>query len=332
MNPLADAGPTLLDLFQGCLTGVAVGDALGAPLEGRPLVAVEDWLAISHGTERLRFTDDTHMTFGVIESLLATDDFDAAHLARIFIRDFDAEPWRGYGPGPVSVFAQIKAGIPWHQAGKSLYENEGSFGNGAAMRVAPIGLRYHDDPALAADVARLSASITHAHPLGKEGAAFQAVAVAIAVASSSLDAGSFVEDVLSYVRDRDMADAAQRVLSLVDMADPEDAAAMIGNGIAAIEAVPAALLAFLVKRGSFPDTIEFAVRMGGDTDTIASMAGALAGAHLGYQAIPQSWKDRVEGAPSMARLGRVLLERVSQDAREERRTSGGGAGTRETGG
>ncbi len=319
MDPLAEADPTLLDRFQGCLTGVAVGDALGAPLEGKPVVAVEDWLAISNGTERLRFTDDTHMTFGVIESLLATDDFDGGHLARIFIRDFDAEPWRGYGAGPPAVFAQIKAGVSWHQAGKSLYDYEGSFGNGAAMRVAPIGLRYHDDPARAADVARLSASITHAHRLGKEGAAFQAVAVAVAVgSSSSLDPESFVEEIISYVRDRDMVEAAQRVLSLVDTADPEHAATMIGNGIAAIEAVPAALFAFLVKRGSFSNTIEFAVRMGGDTDTIASMAGALAGAHLGYDAIPQGWKDRVEGAPSMARLGRVLLERVSQDASLER--------------
>ena len=70
-----------------------------------------------------------------------------------------------------------------------------------------------------------------------------------------------------------------------------------GNGIRAEQAVPAAIFAFLFKgTDSFEESILFAISLGGDTDTIASMAGAISGAYLGLESIPESWKEKCEAS------------------------------------
>lgn len=297
----------LLASFRGCLIGVAVGDALGAPFEGHSQVDDEAWESVSQGRDRLRFTDDTSMTFGVVEGLLAADDFDGDLMARIFIRDYEAEPWRGFGPGPPHVFEKLKTGARWSDAAREAHAGEGSFGNGAAMRVAPVGLRFFRDLDRVAEEARNSALITHAHPLGRDGAVAQAVAVACAVAAEPpLDQAFVVDAILDHVEVPEMRQAIDAAASL-GASEPRQVAATLGNGITAIEAVPAALAAFLANADSFSDTISFAVAIGGDTDTIASMAGALSGAYLDG-AIPRPWTNRVEGARSMKRLGSVMFE------------------------
>lgn len=300
--------------FRGCLMGVAVGDALGAPFEGGVAVTPEAWRRVAEGDERLRFTDDTHMTFGVAESLLANLGFDGEHMAETFVRDFDAEPWRGYGPGPPQVFARLRKGAAWDEAGRSLFAGQGSFGNGAAMRVAPVGLFHMDDLDQVVDVARKAASITHSHELGMEGAAGQACAVALAVRSTleDLDPESFIGSLLRHIAVAEMTAAIERVRIVLKDPRPEIVAREIGNGIEALEAVPAALTAFLARPESFADAVAFAILLGGDTDTIGSMTGALSGAFLGEEAIPERWLDRVEGAPSMARVADGLFAAVAE--------------------
>lgn len=297
--------------FRGCLMGVAVGDAFGAPFEGAMEVSDNDWRKVADGDQRLRFTDDTHMTFGVIESLLGREDFDGDNMARIFVRDYNSEPWRGYGAGPPQVFAMIEAGADWDEAARRLYGGHGSFGNGAAMRIAPIGLRYFSDPSQAVEFARKCASITHAHELGMEGAAAQASGVALAVsASPPLDRDGFLGQILDHLEVPEMKQAIESVRSVIGDG-PRVVARDIGNGIEAVEAVPAALAAFLSNVDSFTETVSFAVAIGGDTDTIASMAGALSGAYLGEEAIPPAWRERAEGARSMGRLADIILDQAT---------------------
>jgi poly(ADP-ribose) glycohydrolase ARH3 len=115
---MADPGPspaTLRNRFRGALLGTAIGDALGAPFEGSPLVHEDALAAWAHANEPLRWTDDTHMTIGVAESLIARGGFDGAHMAERFVANYDAEPWRGYGAGPPIVFNGIRAGANWDQ-------------------------------------------------------------------------------------------------------------------------------------------------------------------------------------------------------------------------
>src|SRR5262245_41079379 len=169
--------------FLGCLLGQAVGDALGAPFEGLPADFVF-WQAGSVGDllaqapdGPLRYTDDTQMMIGVAESLLADGEARPGTLARRFAANYDPE--RGYGPGARRILEAVAAGDDWDRLAETVFPG-GSFGNGAAMRVAPVGLVFAHDLARVAEQAAASAWPTHRHPLGVEGARLLALAVALA--------------------------------------------------------------------------------------------------------------------------------------------------------
>ena len=95
--------------FLGSLLGAALGDAVGASWEGRRMAAQGDIEITASVSEQLRYTDDTHMTIGVAESLVGCGGFDGAHMAGTFVNNYEKEPWRGYGPGPPHVFRLIKS-------------------------------------------------------------------------------------------------------------------------------------------------------------------------------------------------------------------------------
>ncbi len=298
--------------FRGALLGVAVGDGLGAPFEGTPSVPADELarLELEEEAGPLRYTDDTHMTIGLARSLLECGGFDGAHMATRFAADFSAEPWRGYGPGPPRVFALLAQGEPWDQAAVSLFGGSGSFGNGAAMRVAPVALFTFPDVSRAARLARQTARITHSHELGMEGAALQAAAVAQLLGyapGDRFDRRFFLAALRTHVASDVYLHKLGLMEELLRGARPEEVVAGLGNGIAASESVPTALFAFLRHPGSFVDAVRYAISLGGDTDTIASMTGALSGAYLGEGAIPAWWRENVEGASVLRSLADELL-------------------------
>lgn len=307
------------DRFRGALVGVAVGDALGAPFEGHPVVSVEELRGVVEGDDPLRYTDDTAMTMGLAHSLLNRRGFDGAHLAATFAERYRAEPWRGYGAGPPQVFRMLAAGVAWEEAAERLFGGEGSLGNGGAMRVAPAALAAFPHLDRTARLARDSARVTHAHELGREGAAVQACAVSLLLSDVGSEGGlrGVVEALGPQVRLNAFRERLDRVVLLPSDADPDEVVARLGNGTAALEAVPAALAACLLNLGSFEEAVCFAIRLGGDTDTIGAMAGALAGAHHGESAIPVAWRERIEGVAWLRELADGLLELASRrDSRE----------------
>ncbi|MBC7347658.1 MAG: ADP-ribosylglycohydrolase family protein [Clostridia bacterium] len=294
--------------FRGCLVGLALGDALGAPFEGARAVARAEVFAAAERREVLRYTDDTHMAIGVAESLIACRGFNGRHMAETFVRNFEREPWRGYGPGPPRVFRRIKCGTPWDKAAQDVYPG-GSFGNGAAMRAAPVGLFYHRDPEKLREVAYLSGQITHAHPLGKEGAALEAYAAALAtVFGPSGSSEDFLARLKAFVTEEVYREKLDRVGHLLGTADAAAVAARLGNGIEAFNSVPAAICCFLRHPGSFEDAVVEAASLGGDADTIASMTGAISGAWLGIGGIPEEWAARLENRVYIEELALGLWE------------------------
>jgi len=159
---------TLKSKFLGSLIGTAVGDALGVGLEGHLSVDQAEVHALAERRHTLTYTDDTHMMIGIAESLIERRGFDGEHMARRFMENYRHEPYRGYGPGPPRVFRLIERGEAWDKAAEKLYGG-GSFGNGSAMRMAPVGLLYYgygDSPRLR-EIAYQSSRITHAHRAGK---------------------------------------------------------------------------------------------------------------------------------------------------------------------
>lgn len=311
------AGPSqdILQLkFRGCLVGLALGDALGAPFEGARAVSRAEVYAAAERRKILRYTDDTHMAIGVAESLIACRGFDGSHMADTFVRNYEREPWRGYGPGPPRVFQRIKSGAPWNCAAEEIYPG-GSFGNGAAMRVAPVGLFYRRDPGKLREVAYLSSQITHAHPLGKEGAALQAFAVALAaVCGPSGCPEDFLAGLMAFATGGIYREKLETVADLLGGADGAEVAARLGNGIEAFNSVPAAICCFLRHPGSFEEAVAEAVSLGGDADTIASMTGAISGAWLGIEAVPVKWAEKLENRAYIGKLAVRLWEAALQQA------------------
>ena len=255
--------------FIGCLVGLAVGDAVGASFEG--LYTFGAWEDVERVGE-LRYTDDTHMAIGVAESLITKGGFDGEHMAWTFVKNYDREPYRGYGPGPPRVFSRLKSGEAWDRAAVEVYPG-GSYGNGAAMRVAPLALLYYDNPEKLIDVVTMASRITHTHELGVEGAVIQAVSVSQALDSdpkAGLDPGAFVLNLRRYVKSMIYLEKISYLERLL-WGSPtiEEVATKLGNGIAAFESVPTAIYCFLSHKDSFRDCVRYAISLGGDTDSFS---------------------------------------------------------------
>lgn len=296
--------------FLGAMLGTAVGDAIGElAFEYLSLQALDEAVV---SARELRYTDDTAMMIALAELICANGTIEPEHLGRVFHLHFMREPWRGYASGPPTVFGTVAStGISYVAAAQKLFNGQGSFGNGAAMRVAPVGLFYYDaPPEVLYEYARLSSIPTHAHPVGIDGAALLARAIALAV---SLDPGEafspdrFLRSLLDFARTPVMRDRLRNLLGhLEDQSPPHVVAQAMGYGVAVQDSLPFALYAFLTAPRSFEGCLQCAVLYGGDRDTVGAMAGALAGAYLGVEAIPSPWLERLERREQIAQLARRL--------------------------
>jgi poly(ADP-ribose) glycohydrolase ARH3 len=292
----------LLSKFTGCLLGVAIGDSLGARREGSAG-------SRSEVTDLApRYTEDTAMTLGVAASLAEQKEFHYWHMAGRLIWNYEQEPWRRYGHTLTRVFRMMRSGMMgFGMLDRDLYP-DGSYGNGAAMRVAPVGLLYHDDPRALRDAAYHCASITHSHVLGLEGAILQACAVALAVLTKRGELNS--TEFLGALRMITTAEPYQEKLRtiigfLAERPGPEQVIAALGNGESSLDSVPTAIYSFLAAP-DFRNAVLSAVSLGGDADTIGSMTGAIAGACYGVEGIPSQWRETLENRGQIERLARDL--------------------------
>lgn len=295
--------------FIGCLVGVAVGDSLGARFEGA--TTVSDAAADLSP----RYTDDTAMTIGVAESLVDQKEFHYWHMTGRLLRLHESEPWRRYGNTLTRVFRMMRNGkLGFGMLDRDFFP-EGSWGNGAAMRIAPVGLLYHDDPRTLRDIAYHCASITHSHDLALEGAVLQACAVALAVLTDrdNRNPAEFLAALRMITQSPPYQEKMKLIVQLLaEEQGPEKVVAALGNSAAAIESVPTAIYSFLAH-GDFKSAVRYAVGLGGDADTIGSMTGAIAGACYGIEGIPSQWRETVENREYIERLGSSLWE-VKKDA------------------
>jgi poly(ADP-ribose) glycohydrolase ARH3 len=293
-----------VDRFKGCLLGLALGDALGAVYEGG-LAERLLWSIIgSTRAGQMRWTDDTQMTLDIAESLLAKRGLDADELALRFARSYR---WtRGYGPSAAKVLKRIARGADWRQVNRLGYP-EGSFGNGAAMRAPVIGLYFSGRYEELADAARLSASITHAHPLAMEGAVLVASATAQAV--NGAPPRAILQHAAETCRLEPFVARLKIAQSWLGTSEPEPATVCryLGNGVAASEScVTAVYIAVRFMRSSFEKMHYFVIDCGGDVDTIGAMAGAIWGAANGAGELPSLQLARLEQRERLAALAAAL--------------------------
>ncbi|ADL12858.1 ADP-ribosylglycohydrolase family protein [Acetohalobium arabaticum] len=309
----------LQDKFIGSLVGTFVGDALGMAVEGYTIEEIEkkygqlDYMLearLGAGT----YTDDTEMMIGVAESLISASGFDGADMAEKFVTNCNLD--RGYGAGTIEALNNIKAGSSWQEAGENIFDG-GSFGNGSAMRIAPVGVFYHTDYEELRIKAKKSSQITHAHPLGKTGAAIQALTVGYAVNQKPEADFSVTDylDVLTEYIDFESVEYSQALSSIQDflknVPEPKVVRNKLGNDARAFNSVPTSIYSCLINTDNFKKAVTYAINLGGDTDTLGAMTGAIAGAYHGYNDIPSDWLDQLEnrerGLDYVIELGKKLF-------------------------
>ncbi len=301
----------LKDRFKGSAMGTFVGDALGRPVEGWSSYMIQQVHGLLAEMGRGIYSDDTEMMMGIMESLVEDPRFDPALTARRFVANFS--PYRGYGGRIYGVIDRLRCGVAWNKAGTD------SWGNGGAMRIAPIGFFFYDDPDGLAEAARDCTLITHHHPLGLAGALAQAKAVGLAtlkgMRGESLKAAEFVDAIVETATpvSAEMAKALRTVREITCGRDMHETIRGIVSrfpcDVSALGAVPAALASFVLTE-SFRDSVVVAVNCGGDSDTIGAMAGAIAGSFYGFGQIPTEWLDPLEDGPKGRSYVISLAERL----------------------
>jgi ADP-ribosylglycohydrolase len=288
-----------LALARDSLTGLSVGDALGAGCahpeeltEGELSGSVWEW------------TDDSEMACSIVAMLATRGAIDRDELAAAFAHRCTVH--RGYGSGALRVLGLIRAGTPWSTAASSAFGGEGSCGNGAAMRIAPLGAYFADAPTRAAAEAVAASEVTHAHPEGIAGGVAVAVAASVAARARLAGRRPDPEELLTAVIDAlagpgEVRAGVQRARTL--LGQPVDAVAReLGNGSAATaqDTVPFTLWVAATFLDDYPQAIRSCVAVGGDTDTTAAIVGGIVAAYTGVDTpggVPAPWVAAREPLP-----------------------------------
>ncbi|MDT0346391.1 ADP-ribosylglycohydrolase family protein [Streptomyces litchfieldiae] len=289
------------------LHGLALGDAFGErwfPLMRGPAEARAQIRARTTPAEPVwHWTDDTAMALGVLRALRADGEIRPERLARVFADTYRADPARGYGYGMHQLLPRL-AGDPaaWQAGAAELFGGQGSLGNGAAMRVAPLGAWFAGEPERVVAQAELSARVTHHHPEGVAGAV--AVAVAAACAAGPPDPGerapAFLRQVARRTPPSAVRDRLYRAAELSGDVPPWRAADLLGNGqrIRADDTVPFALWSAARHLDSLVDALWTTAEGLGDVDTTCAITGGVVAARTGLAGVPAEWLARREPLPA----------------------------------
>jgi DNA ligase (NAD+) len=332
----------LADRFRGCLIGLAVGDALGHPTE---FMSSLSRIRAQYGPDGIRdfdgsgrhppgtFTDDTQMTIAVARALALQGhqslDVLMGQLGREFVA-WARHPSNNRAPGGtcMSGCRNLQQGTPWRDAGV-----KGSKGCGAAMRAAPVGLVFHDDDDALVRIAAAQSVLTHSHPTGI------ASSVAAAAPVAWLARGNGLDGLVEYTRRRveglddetmkalgadpaavatfgvrEQLERLDRLEAVLDR-EADDVCTLLGGAWIGEEAVATALWCFLKANGDFEESVRRGANSSGDSDSIACIAGSLAGVYHGYQAIAaaSTMPRRVERHDDLVQLADELYASLKAD-------------------
>ena len=317
-----------LAALTGCLLGQALGDALGFVVEARPHPVarryVEDHLRagrageIGHPDHPFgQYTDDTQLARELLLAMVEAGGWSAEAFAGRVAALFEAGLDVAAGPGTRAAAGRLRGGTHWSRAGTPAPYA----GNGSAMRAGPLGLLFPERRAMVTAAVEQSL-VTHLDPRCAAGAVAVATAVARAAEARALHRGEFLDAVASAAAEQEESvGSAIRGLAAWAHLAPEEAARWLHaegldpayghewQGISAFvtPSVLWSLYAFLRDPDDYWTAVCTAIGAGGDTDTMAAIAGAIAGARLGPAALPAGLVERLHdrgrwGAAELAEL------------------------------
>jgi ADP-ribosyl-[dinitrogen reductase] hydrolase len=282
----------IADRITGSVLGLALGDAVGAPFEGRraadvpdPLPALElPWMGLPPGST----TDDTAMARNLVRSLAAGGELDPDDLVARHLE------WYRSGPPDVGAFtrrvlSRVDRGEDAFEAARSVWEERGpevSAGNGSVMYCAPLGLAYANRVEELLEVAPKLSALTH-HDERCRTAVF-AVTLATAALARGQSSEGAVAAALTAVVEREGGEELEYLVEIAGVGrqidGPDQGFCLFTAGVA---------LQSLLGTGDFEVEMSRVVSLGGDTDTNAAVAGALLGALVGEDGLPPAWLDRL---------------------------------------
>lgn len=294
--------PDPIERARCALEGLSVGDAFGETFFVNPDL-VEGLIAErALATRTWNYTDDTMMAMSIFSVLRRHSHIHQPELARSFAERYDR--LRGYGPAMHRLLWEIKCGEDWSERAGSLFGGQGSFGNGAAMRVAPVGAFFADDIDAVVEQAARSSVITHTHDEAVAGAI--AVAVAVAQAYRVRNSGAapsrseFLDLVLSYVPESEVQSKIRKAREMSADASVQFAVSVLGNGVkvSAPDTVPFALWCAGSHLSNFEEALWLTVSGLGDRDTTCAIVGSIVAMFTGTEGIPGEWLKARERLPS----------------------------------
>ncbi len=298
------------DQFSGCLIGQCLGDALGFAVEGFSPKAceryVEDILKTGKAGEFGhwpfpfgQYSDDSQLARELMQSYVACRKFDPEDYAERIKMIFIEKRIVAFGYSTKEAAKRLCQGISWEESGAP----PPSAGNGSAMRAAPIGLFFFDNPQMLIQAAQAQGRITHKDPRCSAGAVAISGAVALLLQGKLINPQSFISSLADWVVtiEPDFATELFKLKKWI-LIPPEEAVSFISRagldadyidedgwqGISpfVISSVLWSLYSFLRTPDDYWETICTAIAVGGDVDTTAAMAGAISGAYLGIGAVP----------------------------------------------
>ena len=338
--------PTLLERYEGCLLGGALGDAFGASMEFLSLAQIKkkfgklnkQELQVCYNTGTAEITDDTQMTMFTVDGLIKglPQKFSSSKLPvmsciynsyldwfRTQTSPYEYNNKNGWLSGIEELYVQKDPGNSCMNAlssgkiGDISTPINNSKGNGCVMRVAPIGLVYKSNPLLAFEVGARSAAYTHGHSTALASTGFMATLISFISSGygiqEAIDKSLIILNKQTLISDTN--ELKSKIMQVLELANDnnitqENAIKKIGSGWTAEEALGIALYSVLKSENDFKTCIQCATNHSGDSDTVGAIAGNIIGTILGANNLPAEWCAKIQFHQTLKKLARDLYTKV----------------------
>ncbi|MFX1591239.1 MAG: ADP-ribosylglycohydrolase family protein [Promethearchaeota archaeon] len=321
----------LIDKFKGCLLGVAIGDTLGHPFEGKLRSKIFSYFKnfgefLNSNSDLFRtYTDDTQLTIHLTKAFIKGNGFNLDYIIREFVNWLD-DPPIGPGYGCISSIRKLKYGIHWKQAASN------SGGNGTVMRIAPVGLFYCKDPKSLKTAAIKTSIITHSHSAASAGAIVIARAIAYLIdknPETGFSVDEFFNVIISSISNsqdgiwEEFIEILHKTKSNLNIPIESGLIKFSQAGVKSpyfiedylgqafvhpytISTVVCSIFIFLKRLSSFKECVLELATAGGDSDTVGAIGGSLAGAYFGLKNIPPDLVKLVKNNKKILKLSEEL--------------------------
>lgn len=289
-----------LELAKKSLKGISIGDAFGESFFGETDMIIDSIENRKIPETSWEFTDDTVMAIAVYEQLENIGKIDQAKLATQFSINHLKDPNRGYGATARMILREIANGGDWETLSKEVFDGMGSMGNGASMRVSPIGAYYYDELDTVRKLAIESAKVTHSNEEAICGAIAVSIGTSIAtrirIEGLELIPEEYIQKIIDYLPETDTKSKIKKSLSIPYSYHIETVKSILGNGskIMTQDTVPYCIWCAANNLNNFEEGLWKAVSVLGDRDTICAIVGGILIMSTDEKSIPREWIDSVE--------------------------------------